>query len=64
MASIEPDLITDHAEFTEVPTAVMSQIASSPSPMLTTQLTASGDSAAVQIQEGVRDKLWAPPEHT
>ena len=42
MASIEPDLITDHAEFTEVPTEVMSQIASSPSPVLTTQLTASG----------------------
>lgn len=64
MASNEPELITDHVEFTEVPTAVMSQIASSPSPVLTMQLMASGDSAAMQIQEGVRDKLWAPPEHT
>lgn len=43
---------------------VMSQIASSPSPVLTVQLMASWDSAVVQIQEGVRDKLWAPPEHT
>lgn len=64
MASNEPELITDHVEFTEVPTVVMSQIASSPSPVQTMQLMASGDSAAVQIQEGVRDKLCAPPEHT
>lgn len=58
MASIAPELITNHVEFTlSYLHQVMSQSTSCLSALLSRQLKASGDSAATQIEERERDKL-------
>lgn len=64
MALIGAELITDHIEFTEVPSAGDESGCLRSKHRADQATKGFRDSAAVQIQEGVGDKLWAPPEHT
>lgn len=56
VASFGPELITNEAEFTEVPSG--SDESDCLSAVLSRQLK------PAEIQEREEDKLWTPPEHT